>query len=134
MSISLAEIKVKMIERKLLGSTLIERSWPTFEKLSSQPDPKVLNDLVSESLWWVLAVHLTGLPYLSAVFLASSLPKSHAAAHFTLRFWPLPPTLTFLSSFTARQVTGAASATISTAHSLNLPFSMCVEQCLCVGS
>ena len=62
MSIPLVEIKVHMIDLKLFFSTIIERNWPIFEKCRAHPDPQILGDLVSKSLWWVLVVHLTGLP------------------------------------------------------------------------
>lgn len=65
MSIPLVKIKVDMIDPTFLYSTLIERSWPLFEKCSSAPrHPKVLGDLVSKSPWWVLVVLLTGSPHM----------------------------------------------------------------------
>lgn len=38
MSIPLVEIKVDMIDPTVLYSTLMERSWPLFEKCNAHPD------------------------------------------------------------------------------------------------
>ena len=107
-SIPLVEIKVDMMDPKLfLNGGKLASLW----KVQRSPrHPKVLGDLVSKSLWWVLVVLLTG-SHVSAVFsYFTSYLTLTLAAHSALHLWPLPPTLALSVPVPPRRWQGAACA------------------------
>lgn len=128
MSIPLVEIKVDMIDPTLLYSTLMERSWPLWKVQRSPRHPKVLVDLVSKTLWWVLVVPLTGSPRMCAPFLATF------TSYLTLLLAPLCISglylllLHYLSCFTV-QVTGVRICNDQSGSLFSCRLCMCVHVC-----